>query len=102
MRMGSGGASSSYMSPNVKTSDNGSQTWEEYIKDKLTRDKILEYLKDKNGVIPFNCIIEVDDVVLNGEQLGAKFGYLYEYLGEIQKKLDGKADKNDIPLIPTP
>ena len=33
MRMGSGGAGSSYMNPGVRTSPDGQQTWEEYIKD---------------------------------------------------------------------
>lgn len=56
MRMGSGGAGSSYMSPGVRTSPNG-QSWEDYIENKikesLTRDKIINALQDGNYTINF-------------------------------------------------
>lgn len=59
MRMGSGGAGSSYMNPGVRTSPNG-QTWDQYINEKiekainnLTRDKIINALQDGNYTINF-------------------------------------------------
>jgi len=63
MRMGSGGAGSSYMNPGVRTSPNG-QTWEDYIKEAiknaLTKDKIIDVLKNgSHNSINFNCDIIV-------------------------------------------
>lgn len=77
MRMGSGGAGSSYMNPGVRTSPNG-QTWEEYIKEAIkkaiTKGKIIEILKDGEGVIDFRGE-EVKAETFNGhnmERAGSK------------------------------
>ena len=70
MRMGSGGAGSSYMSPGVRTSQNGNQSWDQYINEKieaaisnLTKQKIINILKNgSNNSINFDCDIIVQDI----------------------------------------
>lgn len=76
MRMGSGGAGSSYMSPQVRTGDKGQQTWETYINDKikesleasLTKDKIIKALADGN-TISFGKDITVTANTFNGQNM---------------------------------
>ena len=62
MKMGSSGAGSSYMSPQVKTADNGKQTWEDYIKTFVTKDKIISALKNNGDDIDFGCSIKASSV----------------------------------------
>lgn len=100
MRMGSGGAGSSYMSPGVRTSPNG-QSWEDYIKDSidnnLTRSKILNKLRDGSDIISLGYI-EVSDIRFNnGDELGVKLEMIETDLNHIWDELSKKANKSEIP-----
>ena len=104
MRMGSGGAGSSYMNPGVRTSPNG-QTWEEYIKEAIrkatTKGKIIEILKDGEGVIDFRGQ-EVKAETFNGhnmERAGSKLAAQHWVENNYATKsyVDSK-----IPSTPTP
>ena len=104
MRMGSGGAGSSYMNPGVRTSPNG-QTWEEYIKEAIrkatTKGKIIEILKDGEGVIDFRGQ-EVKAETFNGhnmERAGSKLAAQHWVEDNYATKsyVDSK-----IPSTPTP
>lgn len=106
MRMGSGGAGSSYMNPGVRTSPNG-QTWEDYIKEAiknaLTKDKIIDVLKNGNhNSINFNCDIIVQDVyadyVDSSGKIYATNGF---YTGGDKLATEDYVD-NKIANIPTP
>ena len=100
MRMGSGGAGSSYMSPGVRTSPNG-QSWEDYIKDSidnnLTRSKILNKLRDGSDIISLGYI-EVSDIRFNnGDELGVKLEMIETDLNHIWDELSKKANKSETP-----
>ena len=73
MRMGSGGAGSSYMSPQVKTGDNGQQTWEDYIKkyieSSMTKDKIIKALLNGGDTISFGQNVTVTAETFNGQNM---------------------------------
>lgn len=106
MRMGSGGAGSSYMNPGVRTSPGG-QTWEDYIKEAiknaLTKDKIIDILKNGNhNSINFNCDIIVQDVyadyVDSSGKIYATNGF---YTGGDKLATEDYVD-NKIANIPTP
>ena len=73
MRMGSGGAGSSYMSPQVKTGDNGQQTWEDYIKKYIesfiTKDKIVKALLNGGNTISFGQNVTVTAETFSGQNM---------------------------------
>lgn len=73
MRMGSGGAGSSYMSPQVRTGDNGQQTWEDYIKkyieSSITKDKIIKALLNGGDTISFGQNVTVTAETFNGHNM---------------------------------
>lgn len=73
MRMGSGGAGSSYMSPQVRTGDNGQQTWEDYIKkyieSSMTKDKIIKALLNGGDTISFGQNVTVTAETFNGQNM---------------------------------
>ena len=71
--MGSGSSpGGSYMSPQVKTGDDGQQTWEDYIKKYIesfmTKDKIIRALAEGN-TISFGKDITVTANTFSGQNM---------------------------------
>ena len=103
MRMGSGSSpGSSYMSPQVKTGDNG-QTWEDYINDKIkniiTKSNIIKILKDGSDDIDFDCDITgtglySKNIWVSGDGDVATENYVKDLLKDYAKK-------SDIPSTPS-
>ncbi|HII08494.1 MAG TPA: hypothetical protein HA355_02775 [Methanosphaera sp.] len=102
MRMGSNGAGSSYMSPQVKTEDNGKQTWEDYINNKIedvmTKNNIISILKDGTDDIDFGCDITgtglySKNIWISGDGDVATENYVKDLLEDYAKK-------SDIPSTP--
>lgn len=101
MRMGSGGAGTSYMSPQVKTGENG-DTWEDYInnkiKDVMTKNNIISILKGGTDDIDFGCDITgtglySKNIWVSGDGDVATENYVKDLLEDYAKK-------SDIPSTP--
>lgn len=103
MRMGSGGAGSSYMSPQVKTEDNGQQTWEDYIKKYIesfiTKDKIIKALADGN-TISFGKDITVTANTFNGQNM-KKAGTDLATQNYVDNKVKNASSSSSSPTTPT-